>query len=223
MQTTFSHENSLELSGNNLINTAATANQVRALRKDKFGRPRNSALVLIAIVAAVVALISAAWLLDVFDPLQAVIYGTRWTKAGALAKPPAWIAAAIIAGVSGAVGLQFERGGWRKSYLAIFCGLWCAAGAIAAHIAAIDLLAVPVAIAAALTWSAAHFCLLRQIDNQLSNAIERLATTTHLLEGKRADARMTSGLQLLQTVLPLDEIVVFQLGKSGTLHASTLR
>ena len=44
--------------------------------------------------------------------------------------------------------------------------------------------------------------------------------TTHMLEGKRADARMTSGLQLLSTVLPLDEIVVFQLGERGELIAA---
>ena len=58
----------------------------------------------------------------------------------------------------------------------------------------------------------------------LTGNVERLAVPRSALEGRGASARLTSGLRLLDTVLPVEEAVIFRLDESGAaVQAARLR
>lgn len=167
-------------------------------------------------------IIFGAWWCDIFIPLQAVLFGTRWTMSDqSLISLPVWLVAVILVTVGFITGFLAERTREEKTglYLAGILLFWFIGGAFAAHGWKVDLLSIPGILVALVTFLALEIRSRGQIERRLTENIRRLAMTTHLLEGKRAESRMTSGLQLLETVLPIDEIVVFQLGKNGKWSA----
>lgn len=169
----------------------------------------------------ITAMVFGAWFFGIFAPLNSVLFGTRWTFAAPLAVPPAWLAAAVLTLVGLSAGSLIERSQVRNLtfYICGFFLLWLVAGAASAHLLRFDILAVPAVLTAALTIFVVQSRPVLRIERELSENIRRLAMETHLLEGRRAEARLTSGLQILQTVLPLDEIVVFRLDKNGELKS----
>jgi signal transduction histidine kinase len=63
-----------------------------------------------------------------------------------------------------------------------------------------------------------------KIDSLLTENVERLALRRSALEGRGADGRLLSGLKLLNTVLPLEEAVIFRLDEWGApVQAARLR
>lgn len=174
------------------------------------------------LIAAIIAIIVAAlWHFDVFARLQNLLFALN--RDAALVAPPIWATAAALLLVGFAIHYLIARSNHAKRATLYFLAAilaWFVAGALAAHFLKFDLLFVPALLVAALTAVAIQARPLKRIDDELSNNIRRLAMNTHLLEGKRADARMNSGLQLLNTVLPLDETVVFRLGKNNVLTAA---
>lgn len=226
MQTTLIHEEAFDLSTGTAKSSAAAASAASHAQKSKQSKLQvkpDSLWLTLALAAASAALVCALWHLDIFAPLQAALFGMSHRAALKLNQPLVVIAWAFLTVVAVAVGYRLERSRSSRRaliYLAGIVALWYVAGAVAAHFANFDMLFVPTIFVVGLTAIAARIRPLWRIDRELSSSIRRLAMTTHLLEGKRADARMTSGLQLLSTVLPLDEIVVFQLGESGELTAA---
>ena len=178
----------------------------------------NSLTFIFAASLLVAGLIFGAWWCDVFIPLQAVLFGTRWTVADQnLITLPGWFAAVTLVTVGLVVGFLVERTREEKIgyYLAGAFLCWFLGGAFAAHQWKVDLLSVPGILVGATMFLVMEIRFRANVEKRLTESIRRLAMSAHLLEGKRAESRMTSGLQLLETVLPVDEIVIFQLGKNG--------
>ena len=218
MQTTLGQQNALGLTDEN-SNTPAM-NDTPSKFKLPFENTvsLNSLLFIAAISLLTAGLVFGAWWCDIFIPLQAVLFGTRWTVSDqSLIMLPVWLVAVILVTVGLIVGFLVERMREEKIgyYLAGALLCWFLGGAFAAHEWKIDLLSIPGIIVGTVTYFALEIRFRANIEKRLTESIRRLAMSAHLLEGKRAESRMTSGLQLLETVLPVDEIVIFQLGKDG--------
>jgi signal transduction histidine kinase len=95
--------------------------------------------------------------------------------------------------------------------------LLCVASLLVSRFLHFDLLFAPVALAALAACLAVQIQRLWSIDAILTAGVRRLASPTNVLEGSTANARLMSGLKLLETVLPLDEAVIFQRDESGEL------
>jgi nitrogen-specific signal transduction histidine kinase len=65
---------------------------------------------------------------------------------------------------------------------------------------------------------AVHLKKLWLIDTELTKSLVRVATTSHILEGKSADMRIESGLKLLESVLPFSEAIVFHFDENGEFN-----
>ncbi len=218
MQTTLGQQNALGLTDEN-SNTSAM-NYTPSKFKLPFQNTvsLNSLLFIVVISLLTAGLVFGAWWCDIFIPLQAVLFGTRWTVGDQnLITLPVWLVAVILVTVGLIVGFLVERMREEKIgyYLAGALLCWFLGGAFAAHEWKIDLLSIPGIIVGTVTYFALEIRFRANIEKRLTESIRRLAMSAHLLEGKRAESRMTSGLQLLETVLPVDEIVIFQLGKDG--------
>lgn len=226
MQTIYSQQNTLQLSGDNL--------QLSALKDESLKLPSKSNNIILkqsqslpfvyGLAALISALIFGAWWGNVFVQLQSIIFGTHWTAAvnQNLVVPPIPLAAVILLAVGIGVAYVVEYVVSEKKFLYLICffAIWFFGGALVAHLANVDVLAVPAFFAGILTFFAVQIRPHQHVEKKLSEDIRRLAMSAHLLEGKHAEGRMKSGLAILQTVLPLDEIIVFQLGKHGELVAT---
>ena len=74
----------------------------------------------------------------------------------------------------------------------------------------INLLFIPIFLTTGLTLITIHVKKLWLIDSALTENLAYLASAGHLLEGKSADLRIESGLKLLETILPVSEVIVFR-------------
>jgi signal transduction histidine kinase len=175
-------------------------------------------LLAIGLSCAVAALAFIAWQLNLFVGLNACLYFISIPEAMSLTQPPAWMAGAVLLAVAVCIGILTERIGAYR--IAPFVGglafVWLIAGALAAQLGKFDIFAVSAASTALLSLVIVQLTKLWNIEKQLSTGIQRLALTNHILEGKKADARMDSALQILHAVLPLEEVIIFQL-QQGTL------
>ncbi|MEP6923734.1 MAG: HAMP domain-containing sensor histidine kinase [Pyrinomonadaceae bacterium] len=218
MQTIFGQQNPLELSGDKLDSSAPGDATSKLNLKTTNVVPLQSWWFIFKTSFLIAALAFGAWYYQIFIPLQAVLFGTRWTVPDQnLLTLPIWLTVTILLLVGMIVGFLVERERDERIglYIAGFFLLWLAGGAAAAHLWRFDVLSIPGIVVGAGTFFVVQLRAKSSIEKRLTESIRRLAMTTHLLEGKRAEARTISGLQLLETVLPIDDIAVFQLGKTG--------
>lgn len=119
---------------------------------------------------------------------------------------------AIILLFSLAVGLLVKRRGLGRSWLFLLLAYLGAVllSFLAARFAGLDLLPIPIGLGGALSLLLVQLASLRQLDHQLSRTLWQSAQGSELLKSGEAKARLTSGLKLLNAVLPLSEAVVFQ-------------
>ncbi len=100
----------------------------------------------------------------------------------------------------------------------------CAASLLASRFLHLDIVFAPMMFAALGSLVAAQARRLWKIDSMLTENVERLAVRRSALEGRGADGRLVSGLRLLNTVLPLEEAVIFRLDEWGApVQAARLR
>src|SRR5256886_7093515 len=102
--------------------------------------------------------------------------------------------------------------------------LLCAASLAVSRFMHLDIVFAPMMFAAAGALALAEARRLWTIDALLTENVERVAVQPSALEGRGAGARLMSGLKLLDTVLPLEEAVIFRLDESGAVtQAARLR
>ncbi|MDQ2745674.1 MAG: ATP-binding protein [Acidobacteriota bacterium] len=141
-----------------------------------------------------------------------------------LVRPPNadfnWWKVVILIAVSAATGLLTEKLCPKKvlRYAAFLLSGWFVLSIAAAKIFGIELLFIPILLTVLLTVFLIHLKTLWLIDSQLTESLVTLASAGHLLEGKSAEMRIESGLQLLETVLPLSEAIVFRCAGGGSLN-----
>ncbi len=96
--------------------------------------------------------------------------------------------------------------------------LWFCASVAATEFFNLSLVFIPSSITILLTIFVVHAKKLWLIDSALTEKLVSLASTGHLLEGQSADLRIESGLQLLETIFPLSEAIVFRNTIDGELN-----
>jgi two-component system phosphate regulon sensor histidine kinase PhoR len=173
---------------------------------------------LVALSAAL--LVWAIWNAGLLASVQAAFVLQGATGAGVeLIAPEGWLAALLIATAGIGAGFAVERAGARRA-LVFICGalaLLCSLSLLVSRLAEIDIAFAPMALSALAASFGVQVRRLWTIDAMLMRNIQRAASQTSALEGGAADARLMSGLRLLQTVLPLGEAVIFQPDENGEL------
>lgn len=103
-------------------------------------------------------------------------------------------------------------------YAFIFLVLWAAANLVAAKYFGLNLFFVRESLIVICVMIAVHLKKLWLIDTELTKSLVRVASTSHILEGKSADMRIESGLKLLESVLPFSEAIVFHFDENGEFN-----
>ena len=140
--------------------------------------------------------------------------------------PQAWVALGLMSAAGAGTGLAVEQAGGRRSFVFVFAALalMCGASLLASRFMQLDILFVPVALAALGALLAVQARRLWTVDAALARNLRRVAAQPSGLEGRSANARLLSGLKLLDTVLPLEEAVIFRLDEAGVpVAAARLR
>jgi signal transduction histidine kinase len=135
------------------------------------------------------------------------------------AAPQMWLGALMILAAGLSAGFALERGGAKRTVPFILGGLVVLAGAsfVISRFLHIDVAFAPMALAALLSAFAVQLRRLWTIDKMLTRSLARAASQTSKIEGGSSHARLMSGLKLLETVLPLEEAVIFQPDENGHL------
>ena len=126
------------------------------------------------------------------------------------------VAAACLVSYSLALSLAVVAFGFRRSsrWILVSAALVMIASFASAQLFSIELLALPLLFSGALSLLLIQVNQLWAMDRQLTRSLFHSST-----ENVDADVRLTSGLKLLNTVLPLSEAVVFRYDGSEDLQA----
>jgi signal transduction histidine kinase len=179
----------------------------------------KSLVVSLALALTASLLVWALWSAGLLASVQAAFVLKGTTGATGAVEPQAWLAALLFATAGISAGFAIERAGARVALL--FVGgallLLCGLSLLISRVAEIDIAFAPIALAALAAYFSVQLLRLWSIDAIITRNIQRAASQTNSLEGGAASARLMSGLRLLQTVLPLDEAVIFQPDENGEL------
>jgi len=178
----------------------------------------------VAFSLCVSALVAAAWGVGVLTSPAALFMFDD--PASPSVPPQVWVVMLLIvaAGVGG--GFALERLGARRA-LQVVAGslvILCAVSLAVSRLLSLDIVFAPMMLAAFGSLVAAQARRLWTIDALLTRNVELVAARPSALEARGASARLMSGLKLLDTVLPLEEAVIFRLDESGVpVQAARLR
>ncbi|HEX8558757.1 MAG TPA: ATP-binding protein [Pyrinomonadaceae bacterium] len=140
--------------------------------------------------------------------------------------PQAWVVLLLVCAAGLGGGFAAERFGARRA-LPLVAGalvLLCGVSLVASRFLRLDIVFAPMLFAAVGSLAAAQARRLWKVDALLTRNVERLAVRRSALEGRAANTRLLSGLRLLDTVLPVEEAVIFRLDESGApAQAARLR
>lgn len=134
--------------------------------------------------------------------------------------PRLWLAMLLIVAVSTYAGFFVERVGARRSFPVLGIGFLTLSmmSLAASRFLEIDIVFAPMALAACGATVLVQLRRLWSIDATLARNVQKVASQT---EASANDAaRLMSGLKLLDTVLPMEEAIVFQPNEDGMLVAS---
>lgn len=164
---------------------------------------------LLALLAGVS--VSALWDTGLLASVQAAFLLAPPEGAAEAIMPQKWIALLLIQSAAIVAGFAVERAGARRASLFICGGIaaWCAVSFLGSYFLQIDVVFAPAAMSVLAAAFLVQASRLWQVDVMLARNMRRVAVQTHALEGGAASARLMSGLKLLETVLPLDEAVIF--------------
>jgi signal transduction histidine kinase len=178
----------------------------------------------VALSLGVSALVACAWGVGVLaSPAALFMFDDAATPS---VPPQAWVVMLLIAAAGVGGGFAAERLGARRALQVVAASLvlLCAASLAASRFMHLDIAFAPMLMACAGSLAAAQARRLWKIDALLTRNVERAALLRSALEGRGASARMVSGLRLLDTVLPLEEAVIFRLDETGEpMQAARLR
>jgi signal transduction histidine kinase len=140
--------------------------------------------------------------------------------------PQVWVVLLLVAAAGLGGGFAAERLGAGRA-LQVMAGalvVLCAASLLVSRFLHLDIVFAPMMFAGLGSLVTAQARRLWKIDSLLTENVERLAVRRSALEGRGADGRLLSGLKLLNTVLPLEEAVIFRLDEWGApVQAARLR
>jgi len=171
----------------------------------------------LALLAGVAA--CAVWRAGLIDSLQSAFVVNVARGEVPLQVPQIWIGLLLVVTVSTCAGFFVGRVGVRRSFLFLGLGFlaMCASSLLVSRYLKIDILFAPMALGSIAAVFLVQLHRLWLIDTLLTNRVNETVARTDALDMATAENRLTSGLKLLQTVLPLEEAVVFQPNESGQL------
>ncbi|HVF49219.1 MAG TPA: ATP-binding protein [Pyrinomonadaceae bacterium] len=131
----------------------------------------------------------------------------------------AWVTWMLIVATGVGAGLAVARMGARRAYqlVAVVLIFLCGVSLLASKFLHVDIVFVAMAMAALGGMLPVQVWRLWMVDRALARNVESVAARISLLEGNGANARLTGGLKLLDTVLPLTEAVIFRLDETDAL------
>ena len=169
-------------------------------------------IVSLALALAASAVVSLLWAAGVLAPLEAAFLLPRASEANLPAAPDVWLGLVMILAAGLSAGFAVERAGAGRILPYLCGGLLVLAGAslLASRFLHIDVAFVPMALSALLAALMVQLRRLWVIDSTLTRNLKTATSQADRLEGGPSNERLMSGLRLLETVLPLDEAVIFQ-------------
>lgn len=167
---------------------------------------------------AAFALWRAGWL----KSGQQVFLSFRNSAEMELVTPGLGLGVLLIVSVAMTAGFFVERAGARRSFPYLGTGflVLCLTSLAASRFLQIDMVFAPMALAASGAIVLVQVRRLWSIDSTLASHVRRVAAQNEAPAGHDESGRLMSGLKLLETVLPLEEAIVFQPNEDGMLIAS---
>jgi signal transduction histidine kinase len=159
------------------------------------------------------------WAGGLLASLQSAFLLTRPSEANAPAAPELWLGALMIFAAGLSAGFATSRMGAKRILPFLGGGLLVLAGfsLLVSRYQHIDIAFAPMALASLLSLLAVQLRRLWRIDSVLTRNVNQATSQVSRLEGGSSEARLMSGLKLLETVLPLDEAVIFHPDENGQL------
>ena len=173
--------------------------------------------VALAFVAGVVT--CGVWRAGLIDSLQTTFVVSVARGEAPLQTPQTWLGLLLIVGVSVIAGFLVSRAGARRSFWILGLGFLATAAAslLASRYLKVDILFAPLAVGAVTSVLVVQLYRLWLIDSLLTDRVNETSRRTNKIEPTISQSRLTNGLKLLQTILPLEEAVVFQPDEFGEL------
>ena len=162
---------------------------------------------------------SAIWRAGLIDSLQAAFVVDVGRAETPLQAPQAWLGLLLIVTISTCAGFFVGRVGARRSFLFLGMGFLatCTASLLVSRYFKIDILFAPMAIGSTAAVFLVQLHRLWLIDTMLTRRVTETISRTDAQDSGIAENRLTSGLKLLQTILPLEQAFVFQPDEDGRL------
>jgi len=161
----------------------------------------------------------AIWRAGLIDSLQAAFVVSVARGDEPLQAPQTWLALLLIVTISTSAGFFVGRVGARRSFLFLGIGFLatCTASLLVSRYLKIDILFAPMAVGSTAAVFLVQLHRLWLIDTLLTRRVNETISRTDAQDVSIAENRLTSGLKLLQTILPLEEAFVFQPNEDGAL------
>jgi two-component system phosphate regulon sensor histidine kinase PhoR len=161
----------------------------------------------------------ALWATGLLAPVQSLFVLSPSKGAAQTVALQAWVATVLILMASICSGMAIERMGAHRAlpFIGGALATLCILSLAASRFLQFDIVFAPLAMAALVSALLIQVWRLWKIDAVLTGQMRRVASQFNQLEGRDAHARLMSGLKLLETVLPLDEAVIFQRDKDNHL------
>lgn len=159
------------------------------------------------------------WRAGLIDSLQAAFVVSVARGDAPLQTPQTWLALLLIVTISTSAGFFVGRVGARRSFLFLGIGFLatCTASLLVSRYLKIDILFAPMALGSTAAVFLVQLHRLWLIDTLLTRRVNETVSRTDAQDVSVAENRLTSGLKLLQTILPLEEAFVFQPNEDGVL------
>jgi signal transduction histidine kinase len=170
----------------------------------------------------VLALWAAGWLAS----LQGAFLLARESEPNPATAPQTWLGALMILAAGLSAGFAAGRSSAKRilPFLGGGLVLLACASLLVSRLLHIDIAFAPMALAALASALVVQLRRLWAIDSTLTRGLRQATSQVSRIEGDSSNARLMSGLKLLETVLPLDEAVIFQPDENGQLSpAARLR
>jgi two-component system phosphate regulon sensor histidine kinase PhoR len=164
------------------------------------------------------AVTCVVWRAGLIDSLQAAFVVNVGRGEAPLQSPQTGLGLLLIVAISSSAGFFVSRAGARRSFLILGLGFLTTAAAslIASRFLKIDILFAPMAVGATCAVFLVQVHRLWLLDTLFTDHLNQTSARTEKAESL-AHSRLNSGLKLLQTILPLEEAVVFEVGDLGAL------
>jgi signal transduction histidine kinase len=171
----------------------------------------------LALCAALFVL--ALWIAGVLASFQAAFLLARESEPNPATAPQTWLGALMILAMGLSAGFAVGRAGAKRVLPFLGGGLAVLAclSLLVSRLLHIDIAFAPMALASLMAMLAVQLQRLWTIDSQLTRNIRHATSQVSRIEGGSSNKRLMSGLKLLETVLPLDEAVIFQPDENGQL------